>query len=129
MKKKLSVSMRKGAKIAEELGIPIGKRDIASIKDGELCLCSLGVALLPVLGVEGIRTAFDEGEEAALEDVLTNTFHKFREESTCLPKKFKAITDNPFDAPRRPYGFVWKLNDIYKKSPEEIADGLAACGL
>lgn len=113
MKKKLSVAIRKGVKIAKELGFKQGTGDVIRVVRGQCEVCAIGNALLTIRTPEELLTMPEENWYKLAKETFLNA----NKPNECLDSNISS-----------PIGYVWTKNDSGMK-PEEIADKLAACGL
>lgn len=149
--KRLSTAIRRGVAIGKEAGIKKGKSQLIKTNaKGEVCkACTLGFALIGVLGIEGAKKVTKAGlGEGKGYNLLTKQFGD--EDNTCLPKQLTTkkqqqhsgvviYEDEDYDPVTNTYkvisrtaspqDFVMSLNDNTNLTPEQIAEKLANCKL
>jgi len=113
MKRKLSTNILKGLKIAEKEGIGLAKGSIVERDSNGCRMCALGLALLPVLGLDKIEEMY-YGSSDSLYKYIEKNFKGAEGFNDCLRQKTVS--------------FVWDNNDR-GVHPKEIAEKLAECGL
>lgn len=120
--KKASTAIRRGMKIAQENGITVARGALfRTNKDGDIsCACAIGMGLIGLYGTK--RTTTNLTEDYFISKTVP--FSKKYTAGTCLRKILKIREDLDYVA-----SVIMHANDASKKSPEEIADALEACGL
>lgn len=129
--KKLSEAIVNGCAIAEEKGIKAGKGGLVYKDDkGNLCACTLGMALIGIVGVREAAKMLPKGSDGY--SILDKHFTTTKTHSDCLGKteEYKRATRGDGYVIGRPtlQNFVVTVNDNTGNKPKTIAKILDSCG-